>query len=106
MADLTSAGVSVSRTMSETRSNGLTLFEKACTVTLATNGTMTAGEKIPASAFGLSSLEEVSAFVKSDNTEVLAAGISNDRGNVLLKAAGSNAPAAYSGAYTCVVRGY
>jgi hypothetical protein len=106
MADLTSSSVSVTRTAYEIRSNNLTLFEKAATVTLATHGDLTAGQLIPASAFGLSTIEECSPLTKTDDTVVVVANPSNDKANLLLKAAGTNAPAAYSGAYKCVIRGY
>jgi hypothetical protein len=106
MADLTTAGVSVTRTAYEIRSNGLTLWEKAVTLTLATHGSASSGELIPASAFGLSTFEECSSFTKSDDTIILVAAPSNDKVNMLLKAAGTNAPASVTGTYKGVVRGY
>lgn len=106
MADLTPSGVVVARVASETRSNGLTFWEKYVAMTLATHGDLTAGQLIPASAFGLSTIEEVSSLVKSDDTLVLVATPSNDRQNILLKAAATNAPAAYSGVFKGVVKGY
>ena len=91
---------------SRTLSNGLTLFEKACTVTLSTNGSATAGERVLATAFGLSSFEEVTPFIKTDNAEIIPAGPCADRTYALLKAAGTAAPASTSGAYNVVVKGY
>lgn len=104
MADLATSGVSILRTSSASLSNGLTMYQKACSVTLSTMGTAT--NKVLATAFGLSSFEESSAWVKSDNTEVIPAGVSNDRTYLLLKAAGTAAPADTSGVYTCYVKGY
>ena len=106
MATLTSSSVSVTRTAYETRSNGLVLWEKAGTVTLATHGTLSAGEEIPASAFGLSTFEDCAPLVKTDDTIILVAAPSHTKEYMLLKAAGTNAPAAVSGAHTFVVRGY
>lgn len=106
MADLTSSSVSITRQAYEVRSNALTLWEKAGSVTLSTHGDLTAGQLIPASAFGLSSFEECGTLVKSTNDILIVAGPSADRVNMLLKAAGTNAPAAASGVYSFVVKGY
>jgi hypothetical protein len=94
------------RTASETRSNGLVFWEKAGSVTLSTHGSGSAGEKIPASAFGLSTFEECGVLTKSDNTVVVVAAPSADRTEMLLKAAGTNAPASVTGTYNFVVKGY
>jgi hypothetical protein len=106
MADLTTAGVSITRQAYEIRSNGLTYWEKAVTVTLSTNGSATATELIPASAFGLTTVEECSPLTKTDDTIIVVAAPSNDKTFILLKAAGTNAPASVTGAYKCVVKGY
>jgi hypothetical protein len=110
MADITSSSVVVNRSSSQTLSSGLILWSKACTVTLTGQGTTT--NKILATAFGLSSFEETSSWVKTDNTEVVQAGPSNDRTLILLAdpddAAAANhiTPADRTGAYNCVVKGY
>lgn len=104
MADLTSASVSVLRTSSSTLSNGLTQFEKTATVTLTAMGTV--ANKVLASAFGLSSFEDSSMWTQTDNTIILVAAPASDRTYLLMKAAGTNAPADASGAFNCVVRGY
>jgi hypothetical protein len=106
MPDLTSSSVVVNRAASQTLSNGLTLFTKACTVTLTTHGSASAGERILATAFGLSSVEESTPWVKTDNAEIVPAGPAADRTFLLLKAAGTAAPAATSGAYNAVLKGY
>ena len=104
MADLASSAVTVLRISSETLSNGITLYTKACSVTLSTQGTVT--NKILATAFGLSAFEESSAWSKSDNTEVVPAGISNDRSHLLLRALATNVPLDYAGAYNVYVKGF
>lgn len=106
MADLTSAGVVTNRTWSDTLSNGSVLYSKHVTVTLSTNGSASAGELIPASAFGLTSIEEVSTLVKSDDTILIVGGPNTARSAILLKATGTNAPASASGVYSFVVKGY
>lgn len=104
MADLTSGSVVVSRQWSATLSNGTTLFSKACSVTLSTMGSLT--NKIPATAFGLSSFERSSPWMKSTNDQVVPAGPSNDRSLLLLRASATEAVADHDGVYTCVVEGY
>lgn len=104
MPDLASSAVSITRVSSETLSNGITLFTKACVVTLTTQGTTT--NKILATAFGLSAFEESSSFSKSDNLEVIVPGVSNDRSYLLLKAAATNVPADFAGTYNVYVKGY
>jgi hypothetical protein len=104
MADLASSAVTTLRISSETLSNGITLYTKACSVTLTTQGTVT--NKVLATAFGLSAFEESSSWSKSDNTEIIVAGVSNDRSHLILKAAGTNAPADYAGVYNVYVKGF
>lgn len=104
MADLASNAVTTLRTSSQTLSNGVVLYSKACNVTLTTQGS--AANKILATAFGLSAFEESSSWSKTDNTEVVVAGVSSDRSYLLLKAAGTNAPADYAATYNVYVKGY
>ena len=104
MADLVPGSVTIVRQDSRALSNGITLWTKAASVTLASMGT--AANKVLATAFGLSAFEESSAWSKSDNTEVVVAGISNDRSYLLLKAAASGAPFDYSGVYNVYVKGF
>jgi hypothetical protein len=104
MADLASSAVTILRISSQTLSNGITLWTKACSVTLTTQGTVT--NKILATAFGLSAFEESSSWSKTDNTEVIVAGVSGDRSHLLLKAAGTNAPADFAATYNVYVKGY
>jgi len=104
MADLTSSNVVVNRSWSTTLSNGNVLFSKACTATVTVMGTV--ANKIPASAFGLSSFERVSAWSKIDNTEIIPAGITTARDQILLKAPATAAPADASGSFNFIVEGY
>lgn len=104
MADLGTSAVTILRQSSRTLSNGTVLWEKACVVTLTTQGTV--ANKILATAFGLSAFEESSSFSKNDNTEIVVAGVSADRSYLLLKAAGTNAPADFAATYNAYVKGY
>ena len=106
MADLTTSNVVVNRSWEQTLSNQLILKSKQVKMTLATHGTKTSGELIPASAFGLSSIEECSPLTKSDNGTVILAGPSRDGANLLLRALATNAIAAATGDYYAVVKGY
>jgi hypothetical protein len=74
-------------------------------VTLAGNGDGTVGNDIPASAFGLQFIHSVTDVVKTDNTLVLSAAPKADGSGILLKAAGSNAPAQYTGVFNMRVKG-
>lgn len=96
----------MNRSASATLSSGLVLFTKHCTVTLVTQGSATSGERILATAFGLSSIEESSAFCKTDDAALYLAAPCNDRSYVILKAEAAVTPLAVSGAFNCVVKGY
>lgn len=106
MADLTTSSVVVNRTWNTTLSNGTVMYSKAVSMTLSTHGSASSGELILASAFGLTSIEEVSTLVKSDDTILIVGGPNAARSAILLKAAGTNAPASVTGVYACVVKGY
>lgn len=106
MPDITTSQVSVNRSSSETLSNGMVLVRKAVSITLPDNGTVVAEKKIPASAFGLSSLEDVSSLVSAIDDEILIPAVVENRMFLVLQSAGANTAASYSGTYNCVVRGY
>lgn len=76
-------------------------------LTLALTGQGDATDKILASVLGLSKIYECSPLVKDDNTLIIVAAPSADGTFLLLKAAGTNAPAvnATNGSYLCTVRG-
>lgn len=106
MADATTLNVLVKKATSETLSNGMVLWRKAVTITISDLGTKAADKKIPVAAFGLSTLDNVTPFVSSEDDEIIPAGISCNRLYVLLQTSNANAPASYSGTYNIVVRGY
>ena len=105
MADLASSAVTTTRSSSSTLSNGITLYSKACSVVLSTQGSTS--NKVLATAFGLSTFEESSRWSKSDDTSVICAGVSGDRTYLLLKADGSGTPTdIVAGTYICYVKGF
>lgn len=106
MPDLTSSNVTVLRSWSTTLSNGLILQEKAVKMTLTAHGTLSTNEKIPATALSLTSIEECSPLMKSDDALLLLAGPSQDKLNLLIRAAGGNGIAAQTGDFYGVVKGY
>lgn len=104
MANLASSGVTLLRAWTE---GGLALKDRSVlrvSMVLSTMGTAT--NTIPATAFGLSVIEEVSSLVQDDDTDIIVAGPSNDGSLILLKAAGTNSPADFSGTYEATIRGY
>jgi len=111
MADLASTAVSVDKLSYVTLTNGLVLYRKECTVTLTGQGGTT--NKIPATAFGLSSVSKTSNWVSNDATpKVVPASFSYDRATILLAdaanatAANHQTPADATGTYRCTVEGY
>lgn len=74
-------------------------------VVLVAQGDGADGSNIPASAFGMSVIREVSGVVKSDNSIQLVATPKYDGSGILLKAAGTNAPAQYTGTFNMRVKG-
>jgi hypothetical protein len=75
------------------------------TLVLAAQGDGTSGNDIPASALGLSVIYECSSAVKADNSIILVAAPKADGSGILLKNAGSNAPAQFTGTFSIRVRG-
>lgn len=111
MADLaTSAVANDVNVSSMALSNGLTVFRRQLTLTLTGQGTTT--NRILASVLGFSTVQWVSNFVKTDNTEIIPAVPSSDRSMILLmdpkQATDANRalPADFTGTYKCTVEGY
>lgn len=77
----------------------------AVEIALTSAGSGAADNKIPASAFGLSSIEEVSPLVNDSNDLVIVGTPNFDGSELLLKAAATNAPASYTDTFRCVVKG-
>lgn len=74
-------------------------------VTLTLTGQGTATNKILASVLGLISISSATPAVKTDDTLVIDAAPSTDGTFLLLKAAGSNAPADYTATVKLEVEG-
>lgn len=78
---------------------------KAIDVTLVLTGQGSAANKIPASLFGLTRITRALSFRATDDSIILDAAPSNDGSKLLLKAAGTNAPADYTATIKGVVEG-
>jgi hypothetical protein len=101
MADLASSAVTLNRSWYE----GLQRNVQSKDVTLVLSAQGTTTNKIPASVLGFTKLLGGASLVKSDNTEIVL-GVADYAGdNLLLKAAGTNAPADFTGTYRGVVKG-
>lgn len=101
MADLASSAVTLNRQWYEGLQRNVQC--KDVTLVLSAQGTMT--NKIAASTLGFTKLLGTVSLVKSDNTEIVL-GAANYAGDYLvLKAAGTNAPADFTGTYRGVVKG-
>jgi len=105
MADLTSANVTLLDHWTEGATNGKrrSALKVSAAITGAGSGGSTA--KIPAVAFGLRSIEEVSPLVKSDNAKQYIATPNAAEDEVLVQAGASNAPGDVTGTFVFVVRG-
>lgn len=102
MANLASSGVTTTDSWVEAYA-GKKVRARKVTVVLSSMGSAT--NTIPAAAFGLSTILECTPLVKSDDSVVVVAHPSYSGAIILLKAAGTNAPADYSGTFRCIVRG-
>jgi len=105
MADLTQSGVTVLDTWTEGNVNGKRRVALRCQVALSGAGSGATSNKIPASAFGLKKVEEVSLLVNDDSDLVIAASPNYAGTEIILKAAGTNAPASYTDTFRCIVKG-
>lgn len=112
MANLTKADIVIRDSWWE---GGAPLTKKtkvlSVTLTLTSQGIATAGSQIPASAFGLTTIREVTPLQKSDNTILAPAAPSYD-GSLILTYDNSNAtdatrdaPVALTGTFRCLVKG-
>lgn len=111
MADLATSGVVVDKVSSITLSNGIVLWRKECTVTLASMGSTT--NRILATAFGLSAISSTSNWISNDATpRVVPAVFNYDRSLILLanlaEAVDANRTNGtdLSGTFRCMIEGY
>jgi hypothetical protein len=105
MADFTSAGFTQLDAWPDSGANGKRRLAIKCTLNLSAAGSGAASNKIPASALGLKSIEEVSGFVKSDNTVVVPASPNATGDEILLGGGASSATTSYTGLFTTIVKG-
>jgi hypothetical protein len=103
MADVTSANVTLLDHWTEGGLNGKRLTALKVQVAITAAGSGATGGKIPASAFGLREVEQVSNTVKSDNTAAHAM-VPNANGSEVLSMH-NNSPANITGTYNFIVKG-
>lgn len=104
MADLAKSAVTILESWLEVGTNRQ-LKVRRVKATLSGQGGGT--DKINASLFDLTRIYDCSSFVKSDDSLMVTAAPSKDQTHLLLKAAGTNAPAnnAANGDYYFTVKG-
>lgn len=103
MANLAASAVTILSSWTEGGLNGKQLKCRQVTVVLAAMGTV--ANKILASAFELTTVEQVENFIKSDNTLVLPAAPSYDGSQVVLANQAAFAPADVTGTFRTTVKG-
>lgn len=105
MADLTASGVTLVDTWPESGLSGKRFTVLKLSLVLAGAGSGAASNKIPASVLGLSKIDEVSSFVKSDSLVVIPASPNAAGTEIVLGGGASSATASYTGTFTCLVKG-
>ena len=105
MADLTRANVTILNSWTEGSVTGKrhTALDVQAAITAAGSGA--SSNKIPASAFGMSTIVEVSNAVDSTNASVLTASPNYADTEVLLSAGNSATPTSVTGTYRFIVKG-
>jgi len=105
MADLTRANVTILNSWTEgsVTSKRHTALDVQAAITAAGSGAAT--NKIPASAFGMSTIIEVSSAVNSANNSVLTASPNYANTEVLLSAGTSATPTSVTGTYRFIIKG-
>lgn len=103
MADLAQTAVSITKATRLALTGG---NRRILEVSLTLTGQGTATNKINASVLGLTKIIESSPLTASDNSLVIVAAPSADGTYLLLKAAGTNAPADYTATLLGVIQGY
>lgn len=105
MADLTRANVTILNSWTEggVNSKRHTALEVQAAITSAGSGA--SSNKIPASAFGMSLIIDVSSFVNDANNSVLTASPNYTDTEILLSAGNSATPTSVTGNYRFIVKG-
>ena len=78
----------------------------AVTVAISGAGSGDSSKTIPASAFGLRVIEEVSPLVNDSDDLIIVASPNYDGTEIILKAAGTNVPADFTDTFRGVVKGH
>lgn len=104
MADLASSAVEITATGYTGGINGKKYRTRTVVLTLTGQGTTT--NKIPASVLSLTEIVGCSPLVQDDDTDIVVAAPDYAGDNLLLKAAGSNAPADFTGTFRGIVYGH
>ncbi len=103
MADLAASAVTISKSYPGFGGNGRRYAFREAVFTLTAQGT--AANKIPASVLKLDTIIGCFPLVQDDDTDVVVGSPDYAGNNLLLKAAGSNAPADYTGTFKGIVFG-
>lgn len=104
MANLAASAVTVNAEYLGLGGNSKRGVFRELTLTLASMGTAT--NQIGATALGFEKILSSSPLIISDNTVMIVATPNYDGTLLLLKAAGTNAPADFTGTYKVTVFGY
>lgn len=104
MANLASSGVTIEDSWTSGGNNGKKYNYYRCTAVLSSMGTV--ANNIPAAAFRLQTIEGSTPWTLSDNSIVVVANPNVAKSLLLLKAAGTNAPADYTGTFSFTIWGY
>lgn len=103
MASLTKSDVAVIDDWYSGGLNARKFHYKKLSITLTSMGSV--ANAIPAEVLGLRKIQGCEPLVKTDDTLIVLAAPSTDRSQLLLKAAGTNAPGDYSGVFHVIVHG-
>jgi hypothetical protein len=105
MADLTAAGVTILGSWSEGGVTGKRKTALQVSLVLVAAGAGTATNKIPATALGMSIIEDVTSFLKNDLTVLIPATPNVTGSEIILGGGAANAPASYTGTFLGIVKG-
>lgn len=104
MADLDSTGVTVVRSWTE---GGLAQKDRVCKLVQVVLSSMgTAANTVPATAFGLTVIEETTPAVKSDDDVVVPTSPSYDGSVIFFIEDAGQDPADFTGTFQFIVKGY
>lgn len=106
MADLARSNVTILNHWTEGGLNGKRQVVLQVEAVISAAGAGSSGAKLPASAFGLTKVEEVSALMNDGGDLVVVGSPNYDKSEIVLKAAATNALASYSDTFRFTVRGY